>query len=76
MPMSTYFLVALPFCFAQRFRRASAIFFLAAALSLRRLRTGATLSVTASFVESKARTFLSRAISSSMVARILSMVTS
>jgi hypothetical protein len=49
---------------------ASAIFFLAAALSLQRLRTGAAPSVSAPFVESNARTFLSRAISSSMEASI------
>jgi hypothetical protein len=72
----TYFPVALPFCLAQRFRCASAIFFRAAALSLRRLRTDTAVLfwAAATEVESRARTFLRRAISSSMAARILSVV--
>jgi hypothetical protein len=72
----TYFAVALPFCLAHRLRCASAIFFREAALSLRRLRTGGGgLSLAAAVeVESRARTLLRRAISSSMAARILSVV--
>ena len=72
----THFPVALPFCLAHRFRCASAIFFRAAALSLRRLRAGdAVLSLAAAVeVESRARTVLRRAISSSIAARILSVV--
>src|ERR1017187_4687837 len=51
------------FCFAQRFRCASPILFRAAALILRRLRTGAAeAAFLVPSVESRARTLSSRAV--------------
>src|ERR1035441_8785508 len=65
----------LAFCFAQRLRCASPIFFRPAALIVRRLRSGAAaVAFLAPSLESKARACLIREISKSIDERILSSV--